>query len=275
MCTQTINCYRSCIDKNFLLPDDLMKTALEIISELRIKATTGRPSIEIHRALNGIYYLLKTGILWKALPKCFGSSSAVHRMFQKLIGARFFKILWTQELYDYNEKHGLKLETQIGDAAHIKSPIGGDRTGKSPVDRRKLGTKRTIIVDQNGIVLGASLGGGNQHDSQLIYAAIKSIPKNIIQPIHKKMLLDAGYDYEFIEAMLFSTNYIPRICHSKRRYRKTISAMTENKRWIVESVHSWMNRFKRLLVRFEKKAINYFGFMEFAFSIMTFNKIRV
>lgn len=275
MCTQTINCYKSCINKDFLLSEVLMKTALEIISKLKIKAMTGRPSIEFGRALNGIYYLLKTGILWKALPRCFGSSSAVHRMFQKLIRANFFKKLWTQELDDYNKKNGLELQVQIGDAAHIKSPLGGNLTGKSPVDRSKLGTKRTIITDQNGIILGASLGGGNQHDSQLIYAAIQSIPKNIVQPRYKEMHLDAGYDYEFIETMLFNTNYIPRICHSKRRSKKKFVVRKEKKRWMVESVHSWMNRFKRLLVRFEKKAENYFGFMQFAFSVIIFNKIRV
>ncbi len=257
------------------MSNDLLKIALEIIANLKIKATTGRPSIEFDRALNGIYFLLKTGILWKALPKCFGSSSAVHRMFQKLIRADFFKKLWTKELEDYNNKHGLELQVQVGDAAHIKSPLGGTLTGKSPVDRSKLGTKRTIITDKNGIIIGASLGAGNQHDSQLLHTAIQSIPTTIIQPKYKKMLLDAGYDYEFIRTMLFHYYYIPRICPNKRYAKKNVTVEKEKNRWIVEGAHSWMNRFRRLLVRFEKNGNNYFAFMQFAFSAIIFNKIRV
>src|SRR5579884_3698427 len=109
MC-ETRNCYRTCINEKYLLDAELTKQAIKIITELDIKSITGRPPLDFIRALNGIYYILKTGIPWKALPKCFGSSSAVHRTFKKLVSKNFFRMLWNQELQDYNNLHGLELE---------------------------------------------------------------------------------------------------------------------------------------------------------------------
>ncbi len=274
MC-ETKNCIEICINKAFLLDEELLKDAQEIVANLPIKATTGRPPIDFSQAINGIYYLLKTGIQWQALPRCFGSVSAIHRCFQKLISLGFFEKMWHYELQEYDLKHGLKLEVQAGDCAHIKAPLGQEKTGISPVDRKKLGTKRSIIVEQNGIVIGCALGGGNQHDSKLFDASIQSIPKNIKMPYYKEMHLDSAYDSKFIHMVLFNAYYVPKVSKNKRNSKKVIVQRPEKKRWIVESSHSWMNRFRRLLIRFEKRAKNYLALMQFAFSIITFKKIRV
>ena len=269
------NCFEKCINKAFLLDEKMFKDAQEIVANLKIKATTGRKPIDFKLAINGIYYLLKTGIQWHGLPRCFGSTSAIHRYFQKLVRLNFFEKMWHFELREYDLKHGLKLEIQAGDCSHIKSPLGQEKTGKSPVDRRKLGTKRSIIVEQNGIVIGCALGAGNQHDSKLFDASIQSIPKNIPMPYYKEMHLDSAYDSKFIHMVLFNAYYVPRISKNKRNSKKIFVRKSEKKRWIVESSHSWMNRFRRLFIRFEKCANNYLALMQFAFSIIIFRKIRV
>lgn len=274
MC-KTKNCYENCINKAFLLDDKLLKDAEEIVSNLTDKATTGRPPIDFEQAINGIFYVLRTGIQWQALPRCFGSVSAIHRYFQKLVACGFFEQLWHEELKKYHELIGLKLEIQAGDCAHIKAPLGREKTGKSPVDRKKLGTKRSIIVEGNGIVIGCALGAGNQHDSKLFDASIRSIPKDISQPFYKEMHLDSAYDSKFIKTVLFNAYYVPKVSKNKRNSKKNIIQKHEKKRWIVESTHSWMNRFRRLLIRFEKCAKNYFSLMQFAFSVIIFNKMRV
>lgn len=275
MC-ETKNCYETCINKEYLLNEKLLLHAQEIVTELRINSTTGRPPIKFIRSLNGIFYLLKTGIPWKGLPRCFGSSSAVHRAFQRLSSRGFFEKLWHKELQEYNQLHGLKLEVQAGDCAHIKSPLGQEKTGKSPVDRKKLGTKRSIIVEQNGIPLGCALGAGNRHDSILFEDSIRSIPSFINQPFYKEMHLDSAYDTKNIGVMLFNFYYVPKISKNKRNSKlPIIHPKSEKKRWVVESTHSWMNRFRRLLIRFEKLANNYLALMQFSFSIIIFNKIRV
>ena len=275
MC-QTRNCYKTCINKEYLLSDALLKHAQEIVSHLPIKANIGRHGIEFERGLNGIGYLLKTGIPWKALPRCFGSSSAVHRLFQKLRMLDFFKLLWHQELQNYDCIQGLRLELQVGDCSHVKAPLGREKTGPSPVDRKKLGTKRSIIVDKNGIVIGCALGAGNRHDSVLFAASIQSIPSCLKQPKSKVMELDCAYDSKAVRVVLFNYYYVPKITRNKRNSKKTlITSPPQEKRWIVESAHSWMNRFRRLLVRFEKRANNYIALMQFAISIIVFNKLGI
>jgi len=269
------NCYKTCIREAYLLNEEMLKHAQEIVIKLKIKSSTGRPPIDFATGLNGVYYLLKTGMQWNALPRCFGSCSALHRLFQKLSAARFFEFLWHKELQEYDLIHGLELQIQAGDCSHIKAPLGQEKTGKSPVDRRKLGTKRSIIVEGKGIAIGCALGAGNQHDSKLFEASVRSIPSSINQPYYKEMHLDSAYDSTHTRVILFNCNYVPKISKNRRNSKTPAAIKTEKKRWVVESAHSWMNRFRRLLIRFEKRASNYFALMQFALSITTFNKIRV
>jgi transposase len=100
----TKNCYQQCIEKKFLLNAKLWEQARLILAEMQIKSRIGRPSLDLKRAINGIYYLLKTGIIWKALPRCFGSSSAIHRTFQKLVRYGFFQKIWILELEQYDKR---------------------------------------------------------------------------------------------------------------------------------------------------------------------------
>jgi putative transposase len=247
-----------------------------VLGELKqSKSKLGRPGIELYRALNGIFYVLKTGIQWNALPRCFGSYSAVHRMFQKLEALGFFQNIWKFELQEYVKEHADALAIQAGDCAHIQAPLGQETTGKSPVNRSKLGSKRSVITDRNGVVIGRTLGAGNTHDSQIFLDTIKSIP-SFVKKLYNwaEMHLDAAYDSEDIQTILFNTRYIPRINKNKRRSKNAQPARIA-KRFFIEASHSWANRFKRLLIRFEKIPKLYLAFMDFAFATITFSKIRI
>lgn len=268
-------CYTNCLGTQFLINESLWQEINTILSKLPLRAATGRPPIDIKSAMNGIYYLLKTGIQWKALPHCFGSSSAIHRLFQRLGKIGFFNSFWHTEILRYHELHGLDLKIQAGDCVHIKSPLGQDKVGKSPVDRRKHGTKRSIITTKNGIVIGCGLGAANTHDSKLLFEALISIPHELKMPYYKEMHLDAAFDDEYIKTMLFNYYYVPKIAPNPRRKKIKTRPPEGYVRWFVEGAHSWANRFKRLLVRFEKKASNYISLMHFAFGINAHNKLRV
>ena len=61
MCLNEV-CYKTCIDKAFLIDSELLKHVQEIVEKLHIKSSVGRPPIEFETGLNGIYYLLKTGM---------------------------------------------------------------------------------------------------------------------------------------------------------------------------------------------------------------------
>ena len=269
----TKNCYENCISKKFLIPAKLWQEIEKIISTMPLVAQTGRPPLELNRGINGIYFLLKTGIHWNAIPRCFGSSSAIHRLFQKLVELEFFRKFWTQEVKQYDLIHGLNLEKQAGDCAHRKSPLGCEKTGKSPVDRRKLGTKVSTISESNGIVIGLAIGSSNQHDSKLFHETILSIPKSLKQPVYKEIHLDSAYDSVEIRTILFNHSYIPKIAPNQRRKKIRPSNPLGYCRWFIEPVHSWMNRFRSIYIRYCKRALNYLSLAQFAVSIIIFNKI--
>lgn len=275
MC-HTKNCYKTCINKRFLLLKTLWKTTKEIISKLSLNAKTGRPLLNIERALNGIYYLLKTGIPWNALPRCFGSSSAIHRLFQRLIAVGFFQQLWTNELVNYDKIHGLSLDKQAMDCAHKKNPLAGcEKSGKSPVDRGKLGSKLSVLSDSKGVIIGLAVGSGNQHDSTLFFDTLKSIPKILKQPLRKEMHLDSAYDSQEVRTILFNSYYIPKISPNRRNRKEPLPNPLGYSRWFIEPVHSWMNRFRAIFVRYSKYSNNYLGFAQFAAAAIISKKILV
>jgi putative transposase len=272
MC-HTKNCYQVCINKKFLIDPKLLKNIEKIIAKIEIKSRKGRPLLDIKRVINGIYYILVTGIHWNALPRCFGSYSAIHRLFQKLRSAEFFKHFWHAELHEYDQKNGLDLKNQAADCISIKAPLGQEKTGKSPVDRRKLGTKRSILTDRNGIMIGCALGSANQHDSKLFLDTLLSIPKHITMPYYKIISLDSAYDSAQIRAYLLHYGYIPKIAKNNRKSKNKISDLPVGyERWFVEPAHSWLNRFRRLFIRYDKYASNYIAMIQFAAAIIIFNK---
>ena len=68
----------------------------------------------------------------------------------------------------YDKLLGLDLSDVAVDCCITKAPCGGDKAGKSPVDRGKGGLKRSMVVDANGIPLGAIAAPANRHDSPLL-----------------------------------------------------------------------------------------------------------
>jgi len=85
------------------------------------------------------------------------------------------------------------------------------------------------------------------------------------------MCLDAGYDYEEVREILrefgFTAHIRPRGEEAKAIKRE---AGFKARRWVVERAHSWMNRFRRLLIRWDKKPQNYLAFLHFACGLIAF-----
>lgn len=276
MKSMTKPCYLTCIPKKYRISENVLKQAEKIVAEKDKNKKAGRPPIDSRRALSGIYYILRTGAQWNALPQCFGSCSAVHRYFQYLVRIDFFTDLWTAEIYEYDEQKGLDMKNQSADCAQTKAPLGGLATGPSPVDRAKRGSKRSVIVEGNGIPIGLAVGGANIHDSKLFCETLKSIPNNLEKPQAQKMRLDAAYDSEEVRTGLFNSNYLPRIAPNQRRKSKPKNnpyADEPKLRWVVERSHSWANRFRRILIRWEKKMPNFVGMLQFCFAITISGKL--
>ena len=146
-------------------------------------------------------------------------------------------------------------------------------TGPNPTDRgNKIGTKRHILTDQHGIPVSVVITSANTHDMK---AATETLDSVIVdRPLKKQNLcLDKGYDYPEIERESTKRRYIQHIRH-RGVEKELIKIEYVTKRWVViERTNSWHNRFRKLLVRYEKKSENYLALVCLACSIIVYRRI--
>lgn len=101
------------------------------------RAGGGRKAMEPRRIFEAIVYVLRTGMQWKALPRSFGSASAVHKHFQNWQKAGFFLRLWREGLAEYEAMEGIAWDWQSIDGSMHKAPLARECVGRNPTDRGK------------------------------------------------------------------------------------------------------------------------------------------
>ena len=145
----------------------------------------------------------------------------------------------------------------------------GKKTGKNPTDRGKLGVKRSVLTDGRGMPIGVAVAGANVHDQRLVEETFDSIPVRRPRPSSRRkqhLCGDKGYDADTVRGSARRRGYTP---HIKSRGEEIVAKRQRGKRarrWVVERVHSWLNRYRRILVRWEKKAANYIGLLHLVFA---------
>jgi transposase len=97
----------------------------------------GRKPISPREVFAAIVYVLRTGCQWKALPKSFGSASAIHHYFQQWRQEGFFVRLWRAGLAEYDDMAGIAWEWQSLDGTQGKAPLAQEAVGNNPTDRGK------------------------------------------------------------------------------------------------------------------------------------------
>ena len=139
---------------------------------------------------------------------------------KNLFRAGAFQKIWKTVLMLYDRKIGLALNDQSIDSNHKKSPLGGDRTGKSLVDRRKLGTKLNLVVEEAGIPIGATLASGNRHDTQVFVSLIDNLQQQIPQSKNHYLRTDKGFVSKKNKAEAIKRNFTP-VMPSKEAEKQT------------------------------------------------------
>jgi putative transposase len=258
--------------------DALWKKVQPLIPPTPSHAKGGRPRMEDRKAFEAIVYVLRTGIQWNALPRELGASSTVPDRLQEWEAKGLFKALWQAGLQEYDELEGIEWEWQSVDGAMTKAPFGHAATGANPSDRGKQGTKRSLLTDGVGIPLAVVVDGANRHDIKLLIATIDGIVIARPGPEQEQqhLCLDAAYDADWVRQALQERGYQEHI--RARRQEKAEKAQTPGsraRRWVLERTHSWLNRSRRLLVRWEKKTGNYLAFLQLACAQLIFSKLLV
>ena len=146
------------------------------------------------------------------------------------------------------------------------------KTGRNPTDRGKQGVKRSLMTDANGLPLSLVVSGANTHDIKLVEDTLDALQTG--RPGRRlRLCMDKGYEAEWLETCLKARRYEPHIQSRKEEYEAIKNTDFKAHRWVVERTHSWMNRFRRVLTRWEKKVENYEAMLYFACSIIIWNKI--
>lgn len=145
--------------------------------------------------------------------------------------------------------------------------------GKNPTDRGKIGTKRSLLTDSGGVPVGLAVDGANRNDFQMARQTIESIPVKRPEPTAEHpqgMCLDKGYDYDEVRDLLAEFGFTAHI-RARGEEAKTLQQEVgfKARRWVVERTHSWMNRFRRVLIRWDKKVRNYLGLLHLACAYIT------
>lgn len=157
------------------------------------------------------------------------------------------------EAYDRLIELGL---TEISiDGCITNAPSGGEKAGRSPVDRGKPGLRRPVASDACGVPLGMVPDGANRHGLPLLGPTLKAVGTQIgAMPDTVNVNLDRGYEGAK------SRSLIPELGFTAEIARKGVPAPIQaGKRWVVERTHSWMNDYGKLRRCTEKngKAVDF------------------
>jgi transposase len=148
--------------------------------------------------------------------------------------------------------------------------------GKNPTDRGKSGTKRSLLTDGGGVPIGLAVAGANRHDCKLVTETLRSIPIARPEPSPEQpqgLCLDKAYDYNEVRAIVQEFGFTAHIRTRGEEARAlTQEAGYRARRWVVERTHSWMNRFRRVLIRWDKKVQNYLAFLHLACAYITYKQ---
>jgi putative transposase len=138
-----------------------------------------------------------------------------------------------------------------------------------------MGTKRSVLTEGHGLPIAVVVSGANVHDVKLLSKTLDNLV--VFRPLPteeaaQNLCLDAGYTGH--EQEVIQRNYIPHIRpRGEEKLELERNPAFKARRWVVEVTHSFVNRFRKLLVRFEKLDNSYLGLLAFAFAIIVWRNL--
>ncbi len=199
----------------------------------------------------GILIRLVTGCSWvtvEAILERRVSDTTLRSRRDEWVAAGVFDELRDHALEAYDRIIGLDLSEVALDGSLHKAPCGGEGTGKSPVDRAKLGWKWSVAADANGIPLGWAIAGANRNDLKLLEPTLADVARvgllNEIETLH----LDRGYDYPKVRTQLAALGLTDLNIQQRTPpgSGQPKPPMRLGLRWVVEGTNSWWSNYGQL-----------------------------
>ncbi|HMC47135.1 MAG TPA: IS5 family transposase [Caballeronia sp.] len=240
----------------------------------RRKKYPGRRPVPDRAALNGILFVFKTGIRWcdLSIKLGFGSGPTCWRRLRDWQKAGVWDRLHQLLLTKLREAGKLDFSRAAVDSSSVRAVGAGEKTGPNPTDRSRPGSKHHILVDANGVPISAILTGANRNDvTQLLplVDAIAPIRGARGRPLQKPKVIyaDHGYDSEPHRRKLRKRGIKPVIAKRRTEHGSGLGKY----RWVVERTHAWLHNFRRLRIRFERRADIHEAFLKLGCSLVCWN----
>jgi len=237
----------------------------------------GRPRADLRLVLDGVVHRLRSGVQWERLPRRFGAKSTVHGWFQRFVRDGVLEEIWAILVAECDALGEVSWVWQAADGVMGKSRFDGDKRGKNPTDRGKMGTKKHLLVEQHGGPLSVVIDGANVNDHLLLKDTINEVvidrpdPDQVIQ----HLCLDKAYDNQPTTDLLRETGYVP---HVRRIGEEKLDSAGEKshpaRRWVVERTIGWLQKCRGILIRYDKKSENYHGLVQLACALLWWRRLH-
>jgi transposase len=200
------------------------------------------PRIPDRVVFDKLVQVLVFGCAYKRIADRTCSATTLRRRRDEWISCGIMYTLQEIVLDSYDRMIGLDLSDVAVDGCITKAPCGGQKAGKSPVDRGKQGIKRSTVVDANGVPIGAIAAPANRHDSPLLEETLDTMEVLGELPERMSVHLDRGYDSKASREKLQIRGLRAEISEKGKP-----APLAATKRWVVERTNSWNNAHKKLV----------------------------
>ena len=212
--------------------------------------------------------MLRFGCSYQGIADSTCSATTIRARRDEWIRLGVFTQLRQIALDAYDRIVGLLLDDIAVDGCITKAPGGGEVAGPSPVDRRKQGMKRSVLVEGYGIPLGRVLAGAHRHDSPLLAPTLDLLDDLGPLPDDITVHLDAGYDSGKTRDTLAHRGLYGEIAHKGDK-----APIQAGQRWHVERTNAWHNTFNRLQRCYERREAVVDAFFDLADAIITIRSL--
>ncbi|MEV0938176.1 IS5 family transposase [Streptomyces phaeochromogenes] len=237
----------------------------------------GRKRLDDRKVMSGILFVLYTGIPWEFLPQelGFGSGMTCWRRLRDWNDAGVWQRLHESLLAELHAASALDWSRAVIDGSHVRALKGGPKTGPSPVDRARTGSKHHLITEAHGIPLAVSLTGGNRNDVTQLMPLIEAVP-----PVRGRrgrprrrpdtIYADRGYDHDKYRKQVRDAGITPVIARRGTEHGSGLGVH----RWVVEQSFALLHWFRRLRIRWEIRDDIHEAFLSLACGIICWRRLK-
>ncbi|MBA3723253.1 MAG: IS5 family transposase [Parachlamydiaceae bacterium] len=246
-----------------------------------------KPKLSLYKIFTYILILLYTGMQWKSLPIAANANgeneihyTSIYRVFCRWATDGSLQYFFENSVKKLGDNDLLDTEILHGDGTTTAAKKGGDLIGYSGHKHQK-GEKIVAIVDRNANVIAPFVvAPANKHESPLFpeaFQGLKQIAKKVGFSIKNTVMsLDSAYDSYKNRKLIFNAGMIPNIKENKRNRQKNKPGpkriyqeyIFKERFQTVERAFAWEDKFKRLLIRFERISIYHLGMKHIAYALI-------